>query len=352
MNALYAVYSEMIIAISIGLFFSFLLGVIFDKLILKRLEKITRKTRFAGDDIIVDELRGRSMPFFLLTGVYLSFLTAGTSHQHSEIIRKVFIVLFVFFFMLLVARIISRMVRVLNQENNALLPTSSIITNVVNILVVLIGLLIILQTMGISIAPLLTALGVGGLAVALALQDTLSNLFSGIQIIISKKVNPGDYIRLDAGDIGCVTDITWRNTTILAPQNNIMVIPNSKLASAVITNYSLADKEVVVLVDVGVSYGSDLAKVETITLDVATEVMNTVIGGVPEFIPLIRFHTYSEFSIIFSVVMRARQYPDLATIKHEFLKKLYPRYVKEGIEIPFPLQGWCPRHESNVRPKV
>lgn len=352
MKALYAVYSEMIIAISIGLFFSFLLGVIFDKLILKRLEKITRKTRFAGDDIIVDELRGRSMPFFLLTGVYLSFLTAGTSHQHSEIIRKVFIVLFVFFFMLLVARIISRMVRVLNQENNALLPTSSIITNVVNILVVLIGLLIILQTMGISIAPLLTALGVGGLAVALALQDTLSNLFSGIQIIISKKVNPGDYIKLDTGDMGCVTDITWRNTTILSPLNNIMVIPNSKLAAAIITNYSIADKEVVVLIDVGVSYSSDLTKVESITLEVAREVMETVAGGVPGFVPFIRFQAFSEFSIVMSVTMRAQQFPDLSLIKHEFIKKLHSRYLRERIEIPFPLQGWCPRHESNVRPKV
>ncbi len=352
MSTLFATYSEVIIAVSIGLICSFSLGVVFDKLILRRLANIARKTKFAGDDILVEELEGRSMPFFVLTGLYVALLTVGLDEPLEAIIRKVFIVLMVFFLTLLIARIISRMVRVLNQENNTLLPTSSIITNVVNILVVLMGLLIILQTMGISIAPLLTALGVGGLAVALALQDTLSNLFSGIQIIISKKVNPGDYIKLDTGDTGCVTDITWRNTTILAPQNNIMVIPNSKLASAIITNYSLGDKEVVVLIDVGVSYSSDLAKVEAVTIEVAKEVMNTAVGGVPKFDPLIRFHTFSEFSIIFSVVMRAQKYPDLPLIKHEFVKNLYSRYAKEGIEIPFPLQVWCPRHESNVRPKV
>jgi small-conductance mechanosensitive channel len=267
-------------------------------------------------------------------------------------------VIIVFLLTLLMAKIISRMVRELNQDNNALLPTSSIITNITNITIVIIGLLIILQTLGISITPLLTALGVGGLAVALALQDTLSNLFSGIQIIVSKKINPGDYIKLDNGDAGYVSDITWRNTTIRALQNNVMVIPNSKLASAIITNYTLPEKELAVLIDVGVSYDSDLDLVEKATIETAREVMKTVVGGVPDFEPFVRYHTFSDFSINFSVIMRGKEFADQYLIKHEFVKKLHRRYKTEKIEIPFPIRtirvkSSNPTHlGSNLCPEV
>ncbi len=330
-------YSSLIISIAIYLVFAIFLGIFFDKIALQRLQKFAAKTKFAGDDIVIEELKGKSMPFFIIAALYWAIISSGLEEQYIPLIKKVFIVIAVILLTFIAAKIISRMVRVLNQENNSLLPTSSIITNIANIIVIIIGLLVVLQTLGISIAPLLTALGVGGLAVALALQDTLSNLFSGIQIIISKKINPGDYIKLDNGDAGYVTDITWRNTTIRALQNNVMVVPNSKVASSIITNYALPEKEMAFSVDVGVSYDSDLEKVEKVALETALEVMKTVAGGVPDCEPSVRFHSFSDYSIVFSVGMRGQEFTDQYLLKHEFIKKLHKRFQKEKIEIPFPI---------------
>ena len=196
----------------------------------------------------------------------------------------------------------------------------------------------ILNTLNINITPFITSLGIAGLAVGLALQDTLSNFFAGLYILISKKIKPGDYISLDSGIEGYVEDITWRNTTIRQLPNNIVIVPNSKLASSIITNYYLPEKELAVLVQVGVSYNSDLEKVEKVTIEVAKEVMKEVPGGVPNFEPFIRYHTFGDFSINFTVILRAQTYVDRYLVTHEFVKRLHKRYKEEGIEIPFPIR--------------
>ncbi|CAD7782745.1 MAG: Small-conductance mechanosensitive channel [Candidatus Methanoperedenaceae archaeon GB50] len=176
------------------------------------------------------------------------------------------------------------------------------------------------------------------MAVALALQDTLANLFAGLHIVATKKVRPGDYIKIETGEEGYVTDITWRDTTIRQLPNNIVIIPNSKLASAIVTNYYFPERELAVLVQVGVSYDSDLEKVEKVTIEVAKEVMQEVSGGVPEFNPFIRYHTFDDFSINFTVILRAKEFVDQYLVKHEFVKRLKKRYDQEGIEIPFPIR--------------
>ncbi|MGB4340220.1 MAG: mechanosensitive ion channel family protein [Candidatus Hydrothermia bacterium] len=103
-------------------------------------------------------------------------------------------------------------------------------------------------------------------------------------------------------------------------------------------NYNLPEAELSVLVQIGVSYDSDLKKVERVTIEVAREVLREVSGGVPEFDPLIRFHTFSEYSIKFSVILRAKQYTDNFLLKHEFIKRLHERYKEEGIVIPYPIR--------------
>ncbi|MFH1625075.1 MAG: mechanosensitive ion channel family protein, partial [Pseudomonadota bacterium] len=216
--------------------------------------------------------------------------------------------------------------------------STTIFTNLTRILIVIIGVLIVLQTLGVSITPIITALGIGGLAVALALQDTLSNLFSGFYILISRQVRVGDYVKLGTGEEGYVVDITWRNTTLRALPNNIIMVPNSKLASAITTNYNLPEKELSVRVQVGVSYDSDLEHVEKVTIEVAKGVMQDIVGDVISFEPFIRYHTFADFSINFTVIMRAKEFVDQYSMKHEFVKRLHKRYREEGIEIPFPIR--------------
>jgi small-conductance mechanosensitive channel len=121
--------------------------------------------------------------------------------------------------------------------------------------------------------------------------------------------------------------------------NNVVLIPNAKLAQAIIVNYYLPEKEMAVLVNLGVHYKSDLKKVEKITCEVAREVMKEVSGGVPEFEPFIRYNTFADFSINFTVILRAREYVDQYLIKHEFIKRLHERYNKENINIPYPIRA-------------
>jgi small-conductance mechanosensitive channel len=182
----------------------------------------------------------------------------------------------------------------------------------------------------------LTALGVGSLAVALALQDTLSNLFSGFYIIANKQIRTGEYIKLDSGQEGYLVDIGWRTTRIRVLANNMIIIPNAKLGSAIVTNFHMPDKEMGLVLQVGVSYSSDLEKVEKVTIEVARETLRGVSGGVESFEPFVRYNSFGDSAIQFSVILRVKEFTDQYLVTHEFIKRLHKRYNLEGIDIPFP----------------
>ena len=178
------------------------------------------------------------------------------------------------------------------------------------------------------------ALGVGGLAVALALQDTLANLFAGFYLTVAKQIQIGNYIRLSSGEEGYLVDIDWRASRLRELSNNTVLIPNAKLSQSIVTNYHLPQQELAIVIEASVDYGSDLDRVERITADVARDVMHTVPGAVSTFEPFIRFHTLGDPGIGFSVILRAREFVDQHLIKHEFVKRLHRRYAAEGITIP------------------
>ncbi len=222
--------------------------------------------------------------------------------------------------------------------------------------VVVISVLIFLDLLGISITPILASLGIGSLAVALALQDTLSNFFAGLYMAVDRPVEVGHFVKLEGGQEGFISDVGWRSTRIWTPNNNTVVIPNSKLMGSVITNYDLPNREMAVTVEVEVHYQSDLNRVEKVTQEVACEVLKTVAGGLAAFEPIIFFHTFGESGIRFTVVLRTTQFTDAPRIKHEFIKRLHVRYEKEKILIPYPtrtvyLNSVIPavfKRESNV----
>ena len=120
--------------------------------------------------------------------------------------------------------------------------------------------------------------------------------------------------------------------------NNLVVVPNARLAQAIVVNHHLPSQDLAVLVDGGVDYASDLAHVERVVVDVGRAVMTDVAGGVPAFEPFIRYHTFGDSSIDFTVILRAREFVDQYVIKHEFIKRLHARFNHEGIVIPFPIR--------------
>jgi small-conductance mechanosensitive channel len=236
------------------------------------------------------------------------------------------------------ARVAAAAVRARALSHSGTSGSATIFVNITRVVVLAVGLLVLLNSLGVAIAPLLTALGVGGLAVALALQDTLTNLFAGVHILASGKVQPGDFIQLDNGMEGYVVDTNWRNTTVRQLPNNLVIVPNATLAGSILTNYHRPEQEMSVTVQVGVSYDSDLEQVERVTCEVGREVMRSIDGAVPSHEPFIRYHTFADSSINFSVILRAAEATAQYLIVHEFIKRLHRRYQAEGIEIPFPIR--------------
>ena len=227
----------------------------------------------------------------------------------------------------------------LSTRTEGAIRSPTLVVNLAKAAVGVLGVFIILGNLGIEIAPLITALGIGGLAVALALQDTLGNLFAGVQIILSRQVRPRDYVQLSSGEEGWVTDVKGRNTTIQTfPDGNLVVVPNSLLASSIVKNFSFPRSALWVSLDVGVSYDSDLVHVERVTLEVATEVLEEIDGGMPGEKPVVRFHTFGDSSINFEVRMMVREFSSQGPMRHEFIKRLHRRFGEEGIEIPFPIR--------------
>lgn len=216
------------------------------------------------------------------------------------------------------------------------LPSTSIFVNLTRVAVVLLGAAIVLNALKISITPVLTALGVGGLAVALALQDTLGNLFAGLQIVASKQVRPGDYLLLETGQEGTVEDIAWRYTTLRTQSNNLVVIPNAKLGQAIVTNFQLPEQPLSVTVEFGVAYGSDLGRVEEVALEVARDVMADLQPKIGDWEPLMRFRGFGESQVQAGIILRALDYGDQYVLKSAFIKRLHARFAEEGIEFPFP----------------
>ncbi len=316
----------------------FVLGLIVDKVIFRYLRKLAQRTPWEADDIIIHSLRNMPLLWLTLAGAWGAVSSIELVPRWEELARKTLLVIFVLSLTLVAARVAAGMVALYSLKSEGLLPSTTIFRNLTAAVVYGIGLLIVLDTLGVSIAPILTALGVGGLAVALALQDTLSNLFAGIQIIASRQVRVGDYIKLSSGEEGYVTDIRWRNTTIRALPNNMILVPNSKLASTITTNYYMPEKEMSVGVTAAVAYGSDLEQVERVTLEVARQTLREVPGGVATYEPSLRYNRLADSSIQFSVNLRGKEFTDQYLLTHEFLKRLYRRYQQEGIEIPFPVR--------------
>lgn len=309
-----------------------LAGVIFEKVILKKLKKLAAITQRVENEILIQSLQGMTFIWFVVAGVYGAVFSLPLTPVISGTIQKLLTVIFLYSVTVFLARLAVSFFTLYSQN---ILPSASLLSNLVRIVVFVFGILIILQTIGIQITPILATLGIGGLAVALAFQDTLSNIFSGLYLIISKQVRPGDYVKIETGQEGYVTDITWRNTTIKEITSNIIIVPNTKLGSAIFTNYHLPGKELNLQIHVGVSYDSDLEKVEKVTVEVAKEVMSKI-ADLAEFEPVIRYNKFGEFSIEFIVFLRVNEFLDQALAKHELIKRLHRRYRQEGIEIPFP----------------
>lgn len=277
----------------------------------------------------------RFMPFMtgICAGIYAAnaFMELPTfikNHMEMLFYNAVAITLTLF-----IAHLISAFLQYKLVNSNAENSSTSILGTLINIFVYASGVVLILHAHGISISPLLTAMGVGGIASALALQDTLANLFSGIMTLISRQIRIGDYIKLSTGATGRVTDMNWRNTTMRTPTGNLIIIPNKTVATSMLTNYEQPLAECTISIPLTIVYGIDLGKVEEVTVATAQKVLDKSQYGVTGFKPAVRFTELGEYGISFSVVLRIKNAVDEAKLRHQFIKAIYRCYQANNIQL-------------------
>ena len=210
----------------------------------------------------------------------------------------------------------------------------------VRLVVLVVGGLVLLSSLGIAVTPILTALGVGGLAVALALQDTLSNLFAGIHLLADKPIRVGDYVRLSAENVeGHVVDVGWRSTRLRMLQNNVVVVPNKRVAESIITNYDLGETRMAVLIRVRVDYDADAELVERLLVDEATRAVGQVDGLLAEPPPSARLTPgFGDYALEFTLACQVRSFVDQFSVQHELRKRVLKRLRAERIRIPLPTE--------------
>jgi small-conductance mechanosensitive channel len=300
--------------------------------------RLAEKSETKWDDVTVGALRGPTKLLILISALWIGGRAAALNLAQTEILDQLTRIGLILALILSLDYFLRGAIDLHRERLEAMHLPRTLARALLRIFVVLVGGLIVLDTLHISITPILASLGIGGLAIGLALQGTLANLFAGLQIVTDRPVRIGDFIKLQTGEEGYVTEIGWRSTRIRMPQNNLVIIPNVRLVDSVVTNYFMPNCESAVLVQVGVGYGSDLSKVESVTIEVAKEVQREVPGAIREFTPFIRFHTFDSSSINFAVTMRCKEFTDSYLIKHEFIKRLHVRYATEHIVIPSPIR--------------
>ena len=300
--------------------------------LLTRLQRKAGHGRWRGGDIVVAFLRLVAPWCTGVSCAWAAVLTLPLRGAYRYDLNHALLALIVVVVTLGSAKVAGAVMHAGATSHAGTSGSATIFVNITRVIVWTIGGLVLLDSLGVAIAPLLTALGVGGLAIALALQDTLSNLFAGVHILASRKVQPGDFVQLDNGMEGYVEDTNWRNTIIRQLPNNLLVVPNATVASSIVTNYHLPEHELSVTVACAVSYESDLEHVEQVTVEVGQEVMREVKGGVPAHLPTVRYSEFGDNSIGFNVGLRASDVSARALITHEFIKRLHSRYQKECID--------------------
>jgi small-conductance mechanosensitive channel len=320
------------------------------------LSPLISRTDTELDDIILGPTRTVVLWGLFLLGVYYSVGSIESIGEKAEIVGLMQKVLRVGWTLLAVWAAI-RLLRSLAawyvrkaaqhpEKPRDIGPQVTFVRRALTIVILVLGGLYVLRAAGVDITPLVASGAIGGLAVALALQDTLSNLFGGFFLSIDRPAKVGDFIRLESGEEGYVDEIGWRHTKVRLLANNVVVIPNSKLSQMVITNYYLPLQEMSVYVPCGVAYDSDLQRVEEVAIEVAKQVMQQVPGSSADWTPVVWWKEFGDSAITFVTVLRVKEFLAQYDLKSEFIKALHRRFNQEGIEIPFPIRTVIMKREA------
>lgn len=298
---------------------------------LRRLERAARENQKSFAGLLREDLGTPTLLWCFVFSVDALLRTVALSARAEALGHAVAASVLILSLTMVAASVVLRAMQFYGEQHRLPFAAAGLTRTLARAVVFSIGLLVLLDFLGISIAPVLTALGVGGLALALALQDTLANLFAGVHILLERPIAVGDFIRLSADEEGTVSDIGWRTTRLVTGANSTVVIPNKTIASGNLLNYSAPSEEAGVWTPVMLGLDADVGKAEKIAVAaaLATE------GVLAEPAPLMLADpgmqpTHLQYRLLFRVPRQIQAGP----IKTQVIRRMLEGFRKEGIPMP------------------
>lgn len=291
--------------------------------------------------VFLRSLRGLLLLWAILAGLLAALRYLQLPSEVGAFVDPALGVVLVLSLVVYALRLIGFSVRLFGERSESFRSVAGIVERLAQIVVAVLGALMLLSYIpNLNITPLLTGLGVAGLATALALQDTLANFFAGIYVLADRPVRPGDYARLNDSNVeGYVVSVGWRSTRLRTLANNIVVVPNLKLAQSVVTNYDLPEKRLGLSTTVRVAMDSDPERVLRVLTEVASEAAAEVDGMLSEPPPRAQFSPgVGEYGLEFTITYQVRQFADQFTVQNELQQRILARFRREGIQVPQPVR--------------
>jgi small-conductance mechanosensitive channel len=315
-------------------------GALFHFVLRSALHRWARATSTDLDNLLL-EVTGKAVPAGVLLAI--AWVAAGMLDpgRHGPLQAAAWRILGIGFILLLFWSVATLALRALSRwadRNPQFAPVFPPIRFVFKSVVIVVASVTVLAYVNVDITALATALGIGGLAVALALKDTLENFFAGLHIMADRPLMEGDWVQVhETGDRGVVVKIGWRSTRIRTIDNNFLVVPNIKLASGIITNISARDPRVHVRVQVGVAMDSDPDRVVAILEEEARAAVGAIPGLLAEPAPDASLHPgFGPSSLDFTLRVTVDRYESGLTAQDLLRRRILARLRKERIELPFP----------------
>lgn len=304
----------------------------------KILLRITKKTKTNIDDLIVDKTNKPISIILLLIGIRLAIIPHAIRADLLGIIENAIYALIIAIITYIVIVIFD--ILIINWGQNFALKTKSRIDDQIvvlfqrfsRIIISFVGLIFILDVWGIKVGPLLASLGIAGVAVAFALQNTLGNIFGGISLIVDRSVTVDDFIKLDDGTEGIVIDIGLRSTKIRSGDGDLIILPNGKLADSKIYNYHKPLPTTRVVIEFGVNYGSDVENVKKIIMNEINEIKLALKEPAPQVV----FYELGDFALKFKAFFWIGSIEKKLEAKEAAVTAIYSALSKNKIGIPFP----------------
>jgi small-conductance mechanosensitive channel len=209
-----------------------------------------------------------------------------------------------------------------------------LLTKVGAVVLAMFGLIALLRSFNVDVNSLVVSLGVGSLAVGLAAQDTLANMFAGFTLMLDRPFLIGDRIRLSTGELGDVEAIGIRATRIRTPDETTVIVPNSLLTKERVVNLTRPTRSLTTRADVAVAYGSDLEKAKGILAEAARQ--STYAD--PNREPVVLVTRFGDFAVSLQLVFWARDYTEQGLALSDVYEAIYRDLARAGIEIPYPVQ--------------